>query len=159
MPQISRLNSQLLTTRERLLAHQEEPQCASCHRSIDPIGFGLENFDAVGKWRTEDSYQAVDGSGKPIRNQVKTWTIDPAAAFHKGPPFKSFFELRNLIASRPDLIARGFSESLITYALGRPYGFTDEPLATAMVQRAQKTQFAIREFVHALASSTQFRTK
>ncbi|MCB1086726.1 MAG: DUF1592 domain-containing protein, partial [Verrucomicrobiae bacterium] len=55
VPAITRLSGQVLTTRERLLAHQEEPQCASCHRKIDPIGFGLENFDAAGQWRTEDS--------------------------------------------------------------------------------------------------------
>ena len=47
--QLSRLESRLLTNRERLLAHQEQPQCAQCHRKIDPIGFGLENFDAVGR--------------------------------------------------------------------------------------------------------------
>ena len=84
VPQISRLEGQILTTRERLLAHQEEAQCASCHRKIDPIGFGLENFNAAGKWRTEDSYQARDGRGRGVGKR-KTWTIDASGAFHKGP--------------------------------------------------------------------------
>ena len=159
VPQINRLNGKLLTTRERLLAHQEEPQCASCHRSIDPIGFGLENFNAVGKWRTEDSFQAVDPNGRPIRNQLKTWTIDPSATFHKGPAFKNYFELRNLIASRPDLLARGFTENLIAYALGRPFGFTDEALANSMMQSANNKQFAMQEFVQALVASKEFRMK
>ncbi|MEY2598889.1 MAG: hypothetical protein RLZZ142_1148 [Verrucomicrobiota bacterium] len=159
VPQITRLNGQLLTTRERLLAHQEQPQCASCHRAIDPIGFGLENFNAIGKWRTEDTYQALDPNGKPIRNQVKTWNIDASAAFHKGPAFKNYFELRNLIASRPDLLARGFTENLIAYALGRPFGFTDEALANTLVQRALKSQFAMREFVQALVASKEFHSK
>jgi hypothetical protein len=57
VPQLTRLEGELLTTRERLQMHQEEPQCGSCHRRIDPIGFALENFDAVGRWRTEDSYE------------------------------------------------------------------------------------------------------
>ena len=57
VPQLTRLEGKLLTTRERILAHQEQPQCASCHRKIDPIGFGLENFNAVGKWRAADRYE------------------------------------------------------------------------------------------------------
>ena len=71
VPQLTRLEGELLTTRERLRLHQEEPQCASCHRRIDPIGFGLENFDAVGMWRTTDAYEK-QGVGK------KEWEIDPA---------------------------------------------------------------------------------
>jgi len=89
------------------LAHQEEPQCASCHRKIDPIGFGLENFDAVGKWRTEDHYQAVSAAGKPIRKPLKTWSIDPSGSLHKGPAFHDFFELRDILASRKESFARG----------------------------------------------------
>ena len=62
----TRLAGKVLTTRERLQMHQEDAQCASCHRKIDPIGFGLENFDAVGQWRTEDTYQVMDDKGKPV---------------------------------------------------------------------------------------------
>jgi hypothetical protein len=159
VPQITRLNGQALTTRERLLAHQEQPQCASCHRAIDPIGFGLENFNAAGKWRTEDSFQAVDANGKPNPKLIKTWTIDPAAVFHKGPAFKDYFELRDLIAAKPESFARGLTEALIQYALGRPFGFTDEELATTIVQRSQKKDFAMREFVQSLVASKEFHTK
>jgi len=159
VPQITRLNGQLLTTRERLLAHQEQPQCASCHRAIDPIGFGLENFNTVGKWRTEDSFQAVDANGKPNPKLVKHWTIDPAAALHKGPAFKDYFELREILASRPEAFARGLTENLIAYALGRQFGFTDEDLAVEMVQRVKAKNFAMREFVQALAGSKEFQTK
>jgi hypothetical protein len=72
VPAITRLAGKVLTTHERLLAHQEDPQCASCHRKIDPIGFGLENFDAAGQWRTEDSYTALDANGKPDPKSKKT---------------------------------------------------------------------------------------
>ena len=119
----------------------------------------MENFNAVGKWRTEDSFQAVDANGRPARNGLKTWTIDPAAAFHKGPAFKDYFELRDLIAAKPENFARGLTESLIQYALGRPFGFTDEELATTIVQRATKKDFAMREFIVALVSSKEFQTK
>ena len=159
VPQITRLNGKPLTTRERLLAHQEEPQCASCHRAIDPIGFGLENFNAAGKWRTEDSFQAVDANGRPARNSLKTWTIDPAAAFHKGPAFRDYFELRDIIVSRAPAFAHGLTEALIQYALGRPYGFTGEDLATTIGQRALTKDFAMREFIVALVGSNEFRTK
>jgi hypothetical protein len=159
VPQLTRLNSQPLTTRERLLAHQEQPQCASCHRAIDPIGFGLENFNTVGKWRTEDSFQPVDANGKSIPKLLKHWTIDPASALHKGPAFKDYFELRDIIASKPEAFARGLGEHLIAYALGRPFGFADEDLAASMLERAKTKNFAMREFIHALVSSKQFQTK
>jgi len=159
IPAITRLAGQALTTRERMIAHQQDAQCASCHRRIDPIGFGLENFDAVGQWRTEDSYQVRDENGKPVANAKKTWTIDPAAAFHNGPAFKDFFELREHIAARSDDFARGFTLALIEYALGRPIGFRDEPLIADMLREAGKQDLAMREFILALVRSQEFHTK
>ncbi len=159
VPQLNRLAEKVLTPRERVQAHQEDPQCASCHRKIDPVGFGLENFDAVGQWRTEDHYQAVNAQGKPIPKAVKTWNVEPAGALHKGPAFRDFFELRDIIAGHSESFARGFSSALIQYALGRPCGFTDEPLLDSMVERARGKQFAVREFVHALVASKDFHSK
>lgn len=159
VPAITRLAGKVLTTHERLLAHQEDPQCASCHRKIDPVGFGLENFDAAGQWRTEDSYTAIDENGKPDPKSKKTWAIETAAAFHKGPAFKDFFELRDIIASRSDAFARSFSEALIEFALGRPPGFRDEPLIDGMIQQTKKKNLAMRGFIHALVSSKEFHTK
>jgi len=152
VPQITRLEGKLLTTRERLAAHQEQPQCAQCHRKIDPIGFGLENFDAAGKWRVEDGYEKK-GVGK------KTWVIDPGGAFYNGPAFKDYFEMRDLIAAQPQKFARGFTEALIEYSLGRPFGFVDEDLASDIVGHAQEKDFAIREFVQSLVASKAFQTK
>jgi len=159
VPQIARLAGKLLTTRERLSAHQEEPQCASCHRKIDPIGFGLENFDAAGLWRTEDTYQLTDAAGRPDPKAKKTWKIEAASRFHNGPAFGDFFEMRELIAGRSDDFARGFSEACIEYALGRPCGFSDEPLVESMVGRARAKGLALREFVQALVASREFHTK
>ncbi len=159
IPAITRLAGQALTTRERLQAHQEDAQCASCHRKIDPIGFGLENFDAVGQWRTEDSYQVMDASGKPVPNAKKTWAIEPAATMHKGPAFNDYFGLRDIIAAKTGDFGRGFSEALIEYALGRPCGFSDEPLLDDMVKKAGKKAYAMREFIHALVESKEFHTK
>ena len=137
VPQLSRLEGQLLTTRERIRAHQEQPQCASCHRKIDPIGFGLENFDAVGQWRTEDTYEKA-GLGK------KTWTIDPAAAFHNGPAFQRLLrDARHHRLQDPTRSpAASAAHSSNMHSAG-PDCFGDEPLIAKMLDQARKKDFAI----------------
>ncbi|MFN0075641.1 MAG: DUF1592 domain-containing protein, partial [Prosthecobacter sp.] len=100
VPQLTRLENKLLNTRERLAAHTEEAQCAQCHRKIDFIGFGLENFNAAGKWRTEETFEKR-GVGK------KTWSIDPSGQFYNGPAFQDYFQLRDLIADKSEDFARG----------------------------------------------------
>ncbi len=148
VPQLSRLDGKPLTKREKLAAHMQEAQCASCHRKIDPIGFGLENFDAAGKWREKV------GSGRRARK------IDTSGAFHNGSTFADFFELRELIASNhQDDFARGFTEALIEYGLGRPFGFTDEDLANEILNASKDKRYAVREFIHALVQSKPFQTK
>jgi hypothetical protein len=159
VPQITRLAGKVLTTRERLLAHQDSPQCASCHRKIDPIGFGLENFDAVGQWRTEDSYQVMDENGKPVKGASKTWSIDPAASLYKGPSFQNYFELREILASKGDDFSRGFSSVLIEYALGRPVGFRDDELIHEMLNTSKSHRYGMRNFILALVASKEFHTK
>ena len=159
VPEIARLAGKLLTARERQQAHQENPQCVNCHRKIDPIGFGLENFDATGQWRATDSYQAFDATGAPVPNAKKTWTIEAAGALHKGPAFKDYFELRDIIASKQGNFCRGFASALVEYALGRPCGFSDEPLLENILAQAQAKSFATREFVHALIRSPEFQSK
>jgi mono/diheme cytochrome c family protein len=152
VPQLSRLEGKVLTTRERLVAHQEQPQCASCHRKIDPIGFGLENFDAVGQWRTEDSYE------RPGQAR-KTWAVEPAGVFHKGPSFASYHELRDLIQARTEDFSRAFSTALLQYALGRPVSFSDETLVERMVSEAKTQDFALRSFILTLVRSDAFHSK
>ncbi|MCX6852165.1 MAG: DUF1592 domain-containing protein [Verrucomicrobia bacterium] len=149
VPQLDRLASKPISPHDRLLAHQEQPQCLQCHRKIDPIGFGLENFNAAGKWRD------VDHDPKTKKN----WPIDPAGQFYNGPAFKTYFDLRDIIAARSENFAQGFTEALIEYALGRPYGFTDEELATTIVKQARAKNFTIREFIVALVQSPLFQRK
>ena len=148
VPQLSRLDGKPLTKRQKLAAHMEEAQCASCHRKIDPIGFGLENFNAAGKWREKE------GRGK------RTHRIDASGAFHKGPAFADFFELRELIATEHEEdFARGFTEALIEYGLGRPFGFTDEDLANQILAAAKDEQYSAAAFIHALVLSKPFQQK
>jgi hypothetical protein len=152
VPQLSRLGDKALSPRDRVLAHQEEPQCRQCHRKIDPIGFGLENFDATGQWRTTELYNKAGGGRKE-------WPIDASGTLHNGPGFKDYLELRDRIADRPDSFARGFMEALIEYGLGRPYGFVDSEMADAVIRRAKAKDYAVREFIHGLVSSKQFQSK
>ena len=160
VPALTRLAGKVLTTDERLKLHQEDPQCASCHRKIDPIGYGLENFDVVGQWRTEDSYQAIGADGKPDPKSRKlTWNIEAAAQLYKGPAFQDFYGLRDIIASRAEIFAHGFTEALIEYGLGRPLGFRDEPLISDIVSQSGGKDFALREFIRALVRSQEFHTK
>jgi hypothetical protein len=156
VPQLSRLADKSITTRQRLRAHQEEAQCASCHRKIDPIGFGLENFDAAGKWRTTGVNRTK--AGRNWRTN-KTWEIDASGAFHKGPAFADYFELRDRIAQREPDFARGFTEALISYSIGRPFGFTDESLANEILTSARAKQYNVMEFIQALVLSEAFRQK
>ena len=159
VPQLSRLDDKPLTKRQKLAAHMEEAQCASCHRKIDPIGFGLENFDAAGKWRNGEHRYTKNRKGNMVPSK-KTTPIDTSGAFHKGPAFGNFLELRKLIVKwQAEEFSRGFTEALIEYGLGRPFGFTDEDLATEILATAKDEQYSVSEFIHALVQSKPFQQK
>ena len=159
MPQLSRLDGKPLTKRQKLAAHMEEAQCASCHRKIDPIGFGLENFNAAGKWRSKEHRYTRNRKGQMVPSRTGT-PIDASGQFHDGPAFADFFELRELIAAKhQEDFARGFTEALIEYGLGRPFGFTDEDLASEILAASKGKQYSIREFIHALVQSKPFQSK
>jgi hypothetical protein len=161
VPQLSRLVGKKLTARERMLSHQEEPQCAQCHRQIDPIGFGLEQFDAAGQWREVDTlepgvYLERDALGKL---KVETYPIDPAGAFHGGPAFRNFFELRDLIAARGDDFLRGLVEQLYEFALGRPVSFGDTEAIDGIVAESKARSAGFRDIVKLIVSTPEFLTK
>jgi len=165
VPQLSRLDSQKISTRERLRMHQEEPQCAQCHRVIDPIGFGLENFDAAGKWRTEEHLYrmgwVLEVGERKVHGKVvaASFPIDPAGAFHNGPSFKDFFELRDRIADRGDDFLRGLIENLYAYALGRPVSFADADTIDALVTEAKADGGRLASIIQAIVATPEFQTK
>jgi hypothetical protein len=151
VPQLSRFSEKKLSKKQKLTAHQQEPQCASCHRKIDPIGFGLENFDAIGKWRVTDKHAVSTTNRRGV--------VNASGAFHAGPSFANFFELRDRIHDKKDDFARGFTEALIEYGLGRPYAFTDETLAEEILSAAKAKDYDMNEFVQTLVKTKQFWTK
>jgi hypothetical protein len=156
VPQLSRLAGKLLPARDLQRAHMEEPQCAQCHRKIDPIGYGLENFNAVGLWRDEE-YTELAKNNRVIRSKV--FPIDAAGTLPDGTKFQDFFQLRDAVARHEEAFARGLIERLIEYALGRPFGFSDEDLAGELLANAKKTDFKLRSVIQALVASPPFHTK
>lgn len=154
----------VLAIRDLQKRHQEEPQCASCHRKIDPIGYGLENFNAAGLWRDVEKVkipeELIGKRKKKSSPPFKQFSIDPSGVLPRGESFADYHELRNNILSNySDAFARGLSENLIAYALGRPYGISDHNLATEVTSSAEESGNTIPAFIHALVQSEAFHTK
>ncbi len=153
------------TKREMLASHTKEPQCAQCHRKIDPIGFGLENFNAAGKWieteivRTKVIEENKKKKRKKPKIVHKEYPIVTSGKFYKGPSFESFEEMRDIVAKKRVAFTTGFVENLIEYALGRPYGFTDDDLAEMMVSKAKQDGFKISTMIKHLVNSREFKSK
>jgi hypothetical protein len=112
----------VLTMRQRMEEHRANPTCAACHRIMDPLGFSLENYDGLGKWR--DSAGA--GSGP----------IDPSGVLPDGTPFEGPAGLRQVLLSRQDLFVETFTERLLTYALGRGLEEYDRPVVRKIARDA-----------------------
>jgi hypothetical protein len=113
--------AQPTSVRERLELHRANASCAACHRVMDPIGFTLENFDLVGRWRTTDA-------GTPV---------NAADTLADGTPVNGVIELRRALLSRSDAFVTGFTEKLMTYALGRRLGHHDQPAIRQIVRDAR----------------------
>ena len=156
VPQLSRVRGKLLSPREELAAHMEEAQCAQCHQRIDPIGYGMENFDAAGQWR--DTLLLQQKKGKRVVKK-KTIAIDPGGALPDGTVFTDFEGLRASVAAEEENFTRGFLEALIEYGLGRPYGFSDEALRENLLRKARAKDGSLRELVLAFIESNSFGRK
>lgn len=158
VPMLARFDDQLLSARELVEVHMEEPQCAQCHRKIDPIGFGMENFDAAGIWREELVVQ--DPNPKNWRNpETKTFPIEPHGTLPDGTAFANYFELRDAVAAHEEAFSRGFAKALVAYGLGRPFSFSDEKLVDDMVLNAMSQGNTIGAYLNYLIQSKQFRLK
>jgi hypothetical protein len=131
------------TLREKLEEHRSDPKCAGCHDVMDPIGFGLENFDAIGAYRTVDNGAAVDASG----------TIDEV-------PFVGARELSTLLAADPRFVGCT-SRQLLTYAVGRPFEAPDaRAYAEALVAEARAGgRRGFRDLIETVVGSEAFRTR
>ena len=131
------------TLRERLAEHRANPVCATCHDVMDPIGLGLENFDAVGKWRTREPGGDIDAHGQLVDGTP----IDGAAA------------LREALTADPEQFARVFTEKLLTYALGRGLEAHDMPTVRRIVREAEDEDYRFSALVKGIANSIPFRMR
>jgi hypothetical protein len=146
-----------MPARELLTAHQEQPQCAQCHRDIDPIGFALQNFDAGGLWREQEYAEFFKGWQVVEKKQL--FPIDGSGRLPSGEKFEGFFGLRDAVAAHEEDFARGLIARLVEYALGRPGGFSDEELVEEIFKKAQAKGMTLRAVIHALVESPQFRSR
>ncbi len=108
------------TMRERLSEHRANPSCAGCHRLMDPVGFALENYDAVGRWRTVDAGETIDASG----------------TFFDGTEFRGVADLQKAILAHPEFFVTTLSEKLLTFAIGRGVDHYDAPAIRKIVRDA-----------------------
>ncbi len=132
------------TLRQRLVAHQENESCVSCHQKIDPLGFALENYDAIGRWR--DSYR----SGLPI---------DASGTLFGQARFQDVIGLKDALLANPKWFIRAFSEHLLAYALGRELDLSDKPAIDRIVQKAMAKKGQFSTVVSEIATSYPFLHK
>jgi hypothetical protein len=157
VPMLSRFAGKLMPARELMSAHQEQPQCAQCHRRIDPIGFALEHFDAAGNWR-EEEYTDYYTFWKAIQKKA-TFPINAQGHLPDGTAFEGFEGLRDAVSRHEENFVRGLTESLLEYALGRPCSFSDQELVEDILKKARASKFTLRSIVHAIVASKEFGSK
>ena len=131
------------SVRERLAEHRKNPTCAGCHKLTDPVGFALENYDAVGRWRTLEA-------GEPI---------DPSGTLFDGTDFRGVAGLQNAILKRPELFITTLSEKLMIFALGRGVAYYDAPALRKIVRDASAEDYRFSSIVMGVVNSTPFRMR
>ncbi len=132
-----------LSAKEQLDRHRADVACASCHARIDPLGFALENFDVLGRWRAEEHGEAVDATGSLANGE----TIE-------GPD-----GLKNLLLSQPARFAHATIERLLTYALGRELNVRDQPTVRQILDETEAEGYRFADLVLGVISSVPFRMR
>ena len=130
-----------LSVREAMELHRSNPACTSCHVVIDPLGLALENFDATGAWRIKDNGVPVDASGE----------------LYDGTPLDGPAGLRQVLLKYQDVFVTTFTESLMTYALGRRVEYYDMPTVRAIVREAKANDYRISSFIKGIVGSPAFQ--
>jgi hypothetical protein len=132
------------TVREQLELHRANPVCAGCHRNIDPVGFALENFNAVGQWQTA------------TKEGLK---IDSAGVLADGTSVDGPVALRKALTGRPEVFAGTVTEKLMTYALGRGLEAVDMPVVRNVVKGAAKNNYAMQSIILGIVQSSPFQMR
>jgi hypothetical protein len=130
-----------MTLRERLVEHRRNPTCAGCHDRMDPLGFGLENYDVLGLWRTEDAGKAIDSKGE----------LPDGTAFD-GPA-----RLKTVLLARNDLFIRNLTTKMLGYALGRGLVVEDYCTVDRIVEQLKKNDYSAHALILEIVRSVPFR--
>jgi len=130
-----------ISLRQQMEKHRANPMCASCHQRMDPMGFSLENYNAVGEWRTRDGNFDIDSSG----------------VFPNGKSFKGPDGLKQTLLSDPDTFARCVTEKLLTYALGRGLERYDRPTVQSIVRQISADDYHFSSLVLSIVNSMPFQ--
>ena len=137
-------NGKILSMRQRMEQHRANPVCASCHSRMDPLGFALENFDGIGRWRTStEANTPVDSSG----------------VLPDGTKFQGAAELRNILLSKPQQFVTTLTEKLLTYALGRDVEYYDEPAVREIMRKAAPSDYRWSSLILGIVNSPPFQSR
>ncbi len=131
------------TVRERLEEHRKNPACATCHRVMDPLGFSLDNFDAVGAWRSKEYGLPIDASGQLADGTKVSGVVD----------------LRKALLAHPERFVSTMTEKLMTYALGRGLEYYDMPVVRGITREAAKNDYRFSSIVMGIVKSTPFEMR
>ena len=133
----------IVSLRERMERHRANPVCAGCHRAMDPIGFAMENFDGIGRWRAREDGQAIDASG----------------TLFTGAKLDGVNGLRQELVRRPDVFVGVLTERMLTYAVGRGLEHYDMPAVRSIVRQARANDYRFSSIVLGVARSVPFQMK
>ncbi len=131
------------TLRQRMEQHRADPGCAVCHQKLDPLGFGLENFDAVGVWRSKENEKTIDATG-----------VLPGGEKFDGPK-----QLKSILMGKKDLFTRNLADRLLTYALGRGLDAADRCVVDKITEAAIKGEYKISVLILEVVRTEAFRSK
>jgi hypothetical protein len=123
--------------------HRTDPSCNACHGILDPLGLALDNFSAVGEWRTKDRF-----AGTPI---------DATGVLPDGSPINGPIDLRNALMKHPDQFVQTFVQKLMTYGLGRTLDYRDMPTVRRIVHETAADNYKFSSIVMAIVNSDQFQ--
>ncbi len=143
-PNVPPFNEQATgTMRERMVQHRTNPACSGCHSVMDPVGFAMENFDAIGHWRTKDAGAPIDASG----------------ALPDGTKVEGPASVITTLAAHPEQFVRTTTEMMLTYALGRGLEYYDMPVVRTIARNAAKKDYRFSELVLGIVKSPPFQMK
>jgi mono/diheme cytochrome c family protein len=131
------------TLREQMQLHTTRPFCAGCHKIMDPVGFAMENFDAIGRWRTEEHGQPIDASARLV----------------DGTEIDGVVDLRNALLNYSDRFVQTTTEKLMTYALGRGIEYHDMPTVRAIARSAAKDEYRFSSIILGIVGSDAFQMR